>query len=48
MTMRPKKRTPEERDADDRRAEAQVRGLRELAAKGRAELATRRREQRPT
>jgi hypothetical protein len=44
---RKRKRTPEERAADERRAEAQVRRLRELAAKGRAELAARR-EQRPT
>jgi hypothetical protein len=39
-----KKRTPEERAADDARAEEQIRRLRELAAKGRADLEALRRQ----
>jgi hypothetical protein len=44
MMGRKRKRTPEERAADDARAEEQIRTLCELAARGRAELEARRRE----
>ena len=39
---RKKKRTPEEREADFARAEEQARKLRELVAKGEAELEAKR------
>jgi hypothetical protein len=39
---RKKKRTPEEREVDFARAEEQARKLRELVAKGEAELAAKR------